>query len=453
MNPSTLSIIKATFRGLITFCLALLLNMGVKSAEAPYQTLTILHTNDFHAHLQPSKEGKGGAAAIAAYIKSVRASSRNVLVLDAGDMTQGTPVSSVFLGRPIYEIMSAVGYDAGTIGNHEFDNGAKMIAEFCGLARFPLISSNVEHQGRPITGKTTDVITVGGLRVGLLAFTTTEAIDFDANPGLKIGSPEAAVRRMAPELKKRSDLIIALSHLGDAADQELAAATSGTLAVIVGGHSHTALQKPVKVGSTLIVQAGCYGEYVGRLDLKLDPQTHAIISYDGRLIPIPAGKLAPDPTVAGLVAKWEDKVTSQMDVAIGRNPAVMSEGEVARALERTWRAACKTDFAYQNPGGTRGSLAAGPIMVRDIWTLLPFENTLQVLTLDKTQVEEVLGQDVAFDSNKPLYTLVTNNYAAKKLVQKLRLGADRVRNLPGSYRDPIIRYLREHGGFAPQSAP
>lgn len=435
-------------RALAAFALALLLTVSGWAAEPALETLTILHTNDFHAHLQPTRTGKGGAAAIAAYIKSVRAASAHVLVLDAGDMTQGSPVSSVFLGRPIYEIMSAAGYDAGTLGNHEFDNGAKMIAEFCKLARFPLISSNLELQGKPVTGKTTDVITIGGLRVGLLGLTTHEDIDLDANPALRIEEPEAAVRRLAPGLKGRSDLIVALTHLGDKRDLELARATSGTLAVIVGGHSHTPMFKPVSVGSTLIVQAGCFGQWVGRLDLELDPKTHAVVKYDGRLVAMPRAGLAPDPKVAELVRTWEDKVSGVMDVTIGQNPDALNEHQVAAALERTWRAACATDFAWQNPGGTRGALAAGPIQVRDIWTILPFDNFLVALTLDKAQVQQVLGVGVAFEKEKPLYTLVTNSYVSRKLITDLKLGPDRIRNLEGSYRDPIIKYVREHGGFA-----
>lgn len=440
---------KSWSRALTALTLVFLLSASAFSAEPPLETLTILHTNDFHARLQSTRTGKGGAAAIAAYIQSVRATVPHVLVLDAGDMTQGSPVSSVFLGRPIYEIMSAVGYDAGTLGNHEFDNGVKLIAEFCATARFPLISSNITFHDKPITGKTTDVVSVGGLRVGLLGLTTTEDIDLDSEPDLRIEPPESAVRRLLPGLREHSDLIVALTHLGDVRDRELAAATSGTLAVIVGGHSHTPLFKPLRVGSTLIVQAGSYGQWVGRLDLKLDPRTHAVVSYDGRLVPMPVQGLPPDPKVAGLVRKWEDRVSVIMDVTIGRNPAALSVDQVARALERTWCAACDTDFAWQNPGGTRGALAAGPILVRDIWTILPFDNTLVVLTLDKAQVKKVLGPGASFESEKPLYTLVTNSYSAKKLIRDFKLGPDRVQYLPGTWREPIINYVRQHGNFAP----
>lgn len=446
-RPHTLAI-NSWRRALAAFALALLLVVQSWAAEPTPETLTILHTNDFHAHLQPTRTGKGGAAAIAAYIKSVRASVPRVLVLEAGDMTQGSPVSSVFLGRPIYEIMSAAGYDAGTLGNHEFDNGAKMIAEFCKIARYPLISSNVTLQGKPVTGRTEEVITLGGLRVGLLGLTTHEDIDLDANPALRIEEPEAAVRRLAPALKGRADLIVALTHLGDDRDLQLARATSDTLAVIVGGHSHTPMFKPARVGQTLIVQAGCFGQWVGRLDLQLDPKTHTIVKYDGKLVAMPAEGLEPDAKVAGLVKSWEDKVSGIMDVTIGQNPEALNEHQVAAALERTWSAACGTDFAWQNPGGTRGALAAGPIQVRDIWTILPFDNFLVVLTLDKAQVQKVLGARAAFKEEKPLYTLVTNSYVGRKLVGDLKLGPERVKNLDGPYRDPIIKYVREHGGFA-----
>lgn len=434
--------------GAILLCLAVSACRGAAGpgrADQNLETLTILHTNDLHAHLLPDQKGHGGLANIAAYVNKTRASQPNVLLLDAGDMTQGTPVSSIFLGGPIFEAMNSYGYAAATLGNHEFDNGANWIPRYAAIAHFPILSANVLLKGQPITATPTMVVDVHGLKVGLLGLTTDESI---GDPNVKILPPEEAVRRYLPELRKKADLVIALSHLGVDRDKELAAHTEG-IDVIVGGHSHTPLFRPQRVGRTLIVQAGYYGRWVGRLDLTVDRKTGQIVTWQGKLVEMPVPGLAPDPATLKVVNFWEGKVSRQVDVLIGNQPRPVKVKEAARAIEKIWQETYHTDFAIQNPGGTREGLVAGRILARDIWVMLPFNNTLAVLDLTRPQVAEMI-EGARFTQDKPLYTVLTNSYEAGVLAAQFKLPPARIHPLNVSWRQPVIDYIKAHGSLAAQ---
>lgn len=140
--------------------------------------LTILYTNDVHARLLPDKEGRGGWANIAAYFKStkqeVESEGGEVLILDGGDMIQGTVVSSVFQGEPIFEVMNAAGYDAAVLGNHEFDLGLDQTDKFVRLAEFPILAANVRQNGRLIADAETLILKAGSLRIGLIGLATNQ---------------------------------------------------------------------------------------------------------------------------------------------------------------------------------------------------------------------------------------------------------------------------------------
>jgi 2',3'-cyclic-nucleotide 2'-phosphodiesterase (5'-nucleotidase family) len=261
------------------------------------ETLTILHTNDVHARLLPDEKGRGGWALIAALIKAKKASQRDVLVLDGGDMTQGTPVSTIFYGTPIFHVMNASAYDFAVLGNHEFDNGTSYIREFRGIANFPLLSANVLENGELVADAPTALVDVDGVRVGIIGITTSEAIHQE---GLSFLSPEDVVAKHVPTLDEEADLIVALTHLGFKRDRELAAASEG-IDVIVGGHSNTELHAPVRVGNTWIVQAGARSLFLGELNLTLDMKTEKLLSVEGRLIPVRAADSTPDPKTLAVI--------------------------------------------------------------------------------------------------------------------------------------------------------
>jgi 5'-nucleotidase / UDP-sugar diphosphatase len=419
---------------------------GQSSPSSHLKTLTILHTNDFHAQLLAKDPGpKGGAANIAAFFKQMRKTHKDVLVLSGGDSVLGSPVSTMFEGKPIFEVMNACGYDAAVVGNHELDYGVKLLMEYRKIAKFPILSANFMMNGKLLM-EPTAVIEVNGIKVGLLGVTA----QWDT-PGVTWVSPEEAIKKYLPALKHRTNVVVLLSHLGSGEDTRMAQSISG-IDVIVGGHTHNALEKPVMAGKTIIVQAGKHGQYVGVLELTIDTQAGKVVSHSGRLVSIPVPGLAPDPETKRVVDTWEAKVSKVVDIKIGENPKALEVEEVKARLERVWRDTYRTDFGYQNPGATRSDLPAGKILIRHMWNIMPFDDQLMILDLDRQQITQVLGP-VKFKEEKALYTLVTNSDAGPRLAKQFNLPAGRIHPIQVILRDPVIEYIKKHGNLEILAGP
>ncbi len=264
----------------------------------------ILHTNDMHSELiphspavdyHPGEENPavGGFARLATAVHDIRENKRKegepVLLFDAGDFLGGAPFAWLALDGYAAEltIMQEMGYDAVTIGNHEYDYGPDILAQYLLEAGYPqahqetlVLASNTESPSehplavRTLYSKTGMLELENGLKVGVFGLTGKDAVQVTVETdGVQFLDQHETARQMVDELKERgADVIVALSHSGVGEDQELAREITG-IDVIVGGHSHTALFQPVLQGSTIIVQAGCWGEYLGQLELGYDPDT------------------------------------------------------------------------------------------------------------------------------------------------------------------------------------
>ena len=412
-------------------------------------SITLLYTSDVHARLLPDREGRGGWANIASYFQRVRRESKEagngVLVLDAGDMIQGTAVSSLFQGKPIFEVMNAARYDVAVLGNHEFDLGAKMVAEYREIANFPLLAANVRRNGRPVADAPTAVFSLSGVRLGIVGISTSEWV-YDAT--LNWEEPARVVQRHLEDLCSRTDLVVVLSHLGIERDRLLAEAVP-EVALILGGHSHITTTTAELVGHTRIVQAGALGHFVGRLDIEYDLDADALLAVDWQLVPVPVAGLEPDPATSAVVDHWEGKVADAVNVVIGENARFLERnGELRDLIGAVWKKTFDADFGYQNYGANLQDLHPGPIRIRDFYEIMPWGNTLAVVVLAPEQVREVLGE-VAFKDEKTAYRVVTNSFVARQLVQRFALGPDRVNALPVIARDPVIEYVRSHGSLLP----
>lgn len=249
--------------------------------------LVILHTNDTHSQITPQVagggKGLGGYERREAYINKVRSENENVLLLDAGDFSQGTPYFSIFKGDVEIELMNALKYDASCIGNHEFDNGQAELARRIKNADFPVLCANYDFSTTPLKEvKPYTIVEKGGLKIGIIGITTNlKGLVSAANLNdITFIHPVKVMNKYALELKRnhKCDLIIVLSHCGFSAGpennpgDEALAAKSENVDIIVGGHSHTRLTDLHKYKNMLgkdviVVQDGEKGEYVGRLDL------------------------------------------------------------------------------------------------------------------------------------------------------------------------------------------
>ncbi len=273
-------------------------------AQEGIEKLTILHTNDVHSRLEPfpvndpKYPGMGGAARRAALINSIRATESNVLLLDAGDIFQGTPYFNFYLGEPEIKLMSQMGYDAATIGNHDFDGGAENLATQLQHASFAMLNCNYTFTNSPLAGKTLPykVFTKGKLRIGVLGVGVdpTGLIPPNLFGDITYNDPIAATNKTAAILKhdEKCDLVICLSHLGysytdnKVSDLVLAKA-SEHIDLIIGGHTHTFLPEPTKVINTkgkevLVNQVGWAGLRLGRLDYYIEraKNKHQVKSHE-----------------------------------------------------------------------------------------------------------------------------------------------------------------------------
>ena len=262
----------------------LLIALLSASFAADAQNHTILHLNDTHSHVDPQRagdyKGRGGFIEQAAYIDSVRTvdGKRNVLLLHAGDFSQGTSYFTELGGDMEIDLLNAAGYDVITIGNHEFDNGPVELARRLKNLKAEVVCANYDFSGSVLEGlvKPWTIVRRGGMKIGIIGLLTdiSKVVDVNLIRGLEYQEPSAVVNRYAEILKneKKCDLVICLSHLGYTEDKDLASKIRG-VDVIVGGHSHTLLHKMQHVADldgndVVIVQDWCWGMSVGNLKVR-----------------------------------------------------------------------------------------------------------------------------------------------------------------------------------------
>ena len=271
------------------------LGLTLTSFEAKIKHLTILHTNDVHSHIDPfpvtdpRNPNMGGVSRRATLIESIRQENPNVLLLDAGDIFQGTPYFNYYGGELEFKLMSMMKYDASTIGNHDFDNGIQGLYAQMPHAKFEFISSNYDFKNTVMDGfvKPYKIYHKSGIKVGVfgLGIELNGLVDKQMYKETVYNNPVEIAQDMVRILKKeqKCDLVICLSHLGykynkedqdKISDLKLAELTAD-IDLIIGGHTHTFLDKPTIVKNAdgkevLVNQVGCYGINLGRIDFYFD---------------------------------------------------------------------------------------------------------------------------------------------------------------------------------------
>ena len=267
--------------------------------------ITILHTNDTHSQIDPlptndKYAGKGGVARRATLVRKIRSENPNTLLIDAGDVCQGTPYFNFFKGEVEYKAMSMIGYDAGTLGNHEFDNGVASLASALKFANFDIVCANYEVKGTPLDTivKPYVVKTVNGIRVGLfgLGISPVSLIDPANFKGVTYLDPITTAREVVNTLrqKEKCALVVCMSHLGYSEHPRQGAIIDTTVAsqvdgidFIASGHTHIFMEKPVMQQQpcgkeTVIFQVGKSGIYVGRVDFTF--RDGKVAKVDGQLL-------------------------------------------------------------------------------------------------------------------------------------------------------------------------
>jgi 2',3'-cyclic-nucleotide 2'-phosphodiesterase (5'-nucleotidase family) len=344
---------------------------------AEIRSLTILHTNDLHARLTALENGRGGFAALAATIRRERSHCSDCILLNAGDLAQGTPVSTIFQGQPVFDIANLFGFDAATLGNHDFDYGWMQTRSFIQTAKYPIVSANmVGAEGQLFTPKPYVILRVNGLRVAVIGAMTEEMRTL-STPKL-MGQWHTAplietARRYAAELRAQADLIVLLGHINGAEENQFLS-LAPEIPVLVTGHIHTGLEHEMVRGGRILVRVKGYGEELGRLELKVDTEKKAPVSWSWKRIPVDGRHIAPAADVAAVVKRWEDEVTKRVDQPLATSKHKFDKPEVKRLIEQAMRDQTGADFAFINLGGVRDTVPKGQLLVRNIWNIMPFDN-------------------------------------------------------------------------------
>jgi 5'-nucleotidase/UDP-sugar diphosphatase len=395
--------------------------------------MTIIHTNDTHAHIDPveltlngQKVKVGGVARRIHLYDQLRTSETNPLFLHAGDVFQGTLYFTQYRGLADRYFMHREGVRVMALGNHEFDLGPDALAAFLDGARFPVLGANVDVSKEPKLSKVQPytVVRVGGQNIGIVGLTTPDtAIIANPGPTVSFTDPAAAAQKAINELLARGvNKIVILSHLGYLADLELGKKIVGAQ-VIVGGHSHTLLGsfeanelqsagpyptivKNPEGRDVLVVQAWEWGKVVGKLNLEFDDKG-LLVGHKGEAILVTEQKYREDPYAAEAVRVYALPIAALNAQVVAQTRTLLNgERTVVRRRESNlsnliadgmlWKTkGASTQIALQNGGGVRATIPAGPITVGKIYEVLPFGNTLVVLDLTGAEVIAALENGVS----------------------------------------------------------
>ena len=418
---------------------ALMLFIG-EAATAQYR-LHILHVNDIHSRLEPVSrfnstckpeqvsEGKcfGGIARVAFKINELRndllSKGENVVVLDAGDQFQGSLIFTYYRGEAAAEFMEVIGFDAMVVGNHEFDHGPKVLADFIDNVTFPVIGGNLDLQNSDDLKSRIDdhlVLEIGGENIGIVSAVTTDTVHI-AKPGPDVVFHDE-IESLQEDIEilesKGIDKIIALTHVGLDRDLEIASSVAG-LDAVIGGHSHTLLSNsalrgereyPVMVqgkskSMVPVVQAYAYSKYVGHLILDFDDAGSVINAHGDTILLDDSSEQ--DLSIASRLEELLVPVHNYSNLVVAEASSDIS-GDAMRCRRKecpmgnlvadAMLANMKDDgfsIAIQNGGGIRASIDKGGITIGEILTVLPYQNTIATFRTTGSVIKEALEHGIS----------------------------------------------------------
>lgn len=398
-----------------------------ESNETATTTHTILHTNDIHGRMVEEKDRVLGMAKL----KTLKEQQNPDLLVDAGDAFQGLPLSNQSKGEEMAKAMNAVGYDAMTAGNHEFDFGYEQLKKLEGMLNFPIVSSNVYKDGK-LAFKPSVVIQKNGVRYGVIGVTTPETKTKTSPTGIvgvTFADPLTSVTREMDRLNGQVDVFVVLSHLGiDPTTKEAWRGDYLTRQLsqnkqyhhpifVIDGHSHTVIEHGQKFDQDVLAQTGTALANVGKL--TFEQSGNQFSNAEASLLNVKnlAG-LQPDADVKAQVDKANDAFLKATSEVIIPNNTVDFQGErddvrthetnlgnaITDAMEAYGQKGFSrpSDFAVTNSGGIRASIAKGQVTLNDVITVLPFGNTIAQIS--------VKGSDVwrAFEHSLSAPTMTTD---------------------------------------------
>ncbi len=356
-------------------------------------SLTLFHTNDTHASFTPteatwvdSRPLIGGFAALEYFINEERELASHSLYLDGGDFMTGNPISNIehngVKGGALIELFGKIGLDAMALGNHEFDHPRENTLALIEKSDFPILAANLRYvDGKLFTGKGYVIKKAGDVRVGIIGLTPDDLQDLIGNSvfkGLEVIPAVEALNELVPVVDAESDLIVVLSHQGIEGDRVIAQQVEG-IDIIIGGHSHTRLNRGEWVGKVLIAHAGSNMRYLGMIDLTVEDDR--AVDVECEIIPLWVAEAESSERVISLVERFEVEIEKEYGQVIAQSNATLGRSYYAESDLGNWiadrvRTITGTDVALLNSGGLRKNLEPGEVRKLDIQEILPFGNSL-----------------------------------------------------------------------------
>lgn len=421
------------------------------SAQAQDRKLTILYSNDLHAHLEPHKvpwvsETRlvGGFANIATLVKREKAANPFTVYFDAGDYFTGPYISSLTKGEAIIDAMNYLGLDAACVGNHEFDHGWQNAIEQFKKAKFPILNGNIFEKGTDKLHWNNPYIIkkVNGVRIGVIGmhgkFAFYDTTSDEMIQGVEARDEEVYLRKYIQELKNKADIIVLLIHEGipgrqsttgakDVArnlqrDIELAKNVPG-IDIIVTGHAHQGTPVPLVSNGTIIVSTDAYTIELGKLEITYDKRSDKVTSFKNTLNYLYDDEVPDDEQMLKVIGKWKDKLKQITDEVVTTSPSALtrSYGEESNmgdmVADAMLNAHPEYDFAVTNSGGLRQDIDAGLVRVGDLISAFPFPNTIVQLQMKGSDMRAIFehgagltngilqvskGVEVVYDESKPV---------------------------------------------------
>ncbi len=363
-------------------CLCCLLLAAAAACGPRERTVVLLSTNDIHARIQRFPQ-------LAAAVKACRDTADVVFLVDAGDRWTGNAyVDLAENRRPVLELMNRLGYDAATLGNHEFDAGHAVLGDMLRFAEFPVVCANLRSDTAAVPQTPPGVVVEkDGVRVGFVGVVTNfegegrPAGHADRFAGLTFPDPLCAARRYE-SLAGDCDLLVLISHMGATHDRDLLAEPSA-YDLVIGGHSHEVIDE--RIGATLLTQTGKNLQYVGATTVRL--RGHEVVSTDFRLVPLDA--YAPDPEFAAEVERYY--AAPALHRVVGRLGAGASHTGLANLITDRMAARTGAEVAFYHIGGVRlDTLAPGDVELAVLYDLEPFGTTVVEAEMTPAQMRRMI---------------------------------------------------------------
>lgn len=392
--------------------LLLLIVTAVNAAEKPFVEIDIYSVNDFHGHLRAEAADPGGAVLAGVINELMKQNPAGSLLLGGGDMFSGTIDANEYQGLPVVTAMNKMGFSANTAGNHIFDYPLDVIKRQAAAANFPILGANiVEAAGDRVAEpfKPYVMLQRNGLTIGIVGLTTIETQEKASQFNLqkvKILPPEQIAQVYVDELRKQgAQIIVLLTHIGSSQGENaviagevipLLQAVHGVDAVVTG-HSHLCVSGTY--GDIPVIQAGCYGEAVGRINLVYSRADKKVVAANSRVYKLSELPRIQDSAMARLLEPLFKDIDAKYNEILAVNSQMLTndrngESRVGDYFMDLLKSGFKADVALYNGGAVRDALPVGMITIRDLVKIFPFDSTIYTAEVKGSDLRQVLEHGI-----------------------------------------------------------